>query len=75
MAVRWFGNRRKTVTADVDAAALRIRNNQLEEKLRTLETEHCSLWMTVLRGGGKIEDVPEKYRERVRNLQAKEGSV
>lgn len=75
MSVRWFGNRRKTDTADVDAASLRIRNNRLEEKLRTLETEHCSLWMTVLRCGGKIEDVPEKYRERVRSMQAKEESV
>lgn len=70
MGVRMFPSGRKKDTDAVDTAALRQKNNRLEEKLRSLETEHCALWVMVLRSGAaQAEDVPEKYRERVHRMR------
>lgn len=62
-----FQSARKPDNYAVEAANLRIKNNALETTMRQMEADYLDLWIGVIRDGyRKIEDVPEKYRERVR---------
>jgi hypothetical protein len=65
--LRRFQNIQKPDNTAVETANLRLKNNALESSMRGLEADYLDLWVGVIRDGSRcIEDVPEKYRERVR---------
>lgn len=65
--LRKFPTVRKHENHAVEAANLRMRNNGLESEMRKLEADYLDLWIGVIRDGSRlIDDVPVKYRERVR---------
>lgn len=65
--LRKFQTVRKGDNYAVEAANLRMRNNGLESEMRQLEADYLDLWIGVIRDGSRsVDDVPVKYRERVR---------
>ena len=65
--LRRFPTVRKSDNYAVEAANLRMRNNGLESEMRQLEADYLDLWIGVIRDGSRsVDDVPAKYRERVR---------
>lgn len=64
--LRKFQSFQKPDNYAMEAANMRIKNNTLESEMRKLEADYLDLWIGVIRDGSRsIDDVPEKYRERV----------